>query len=118
MLLYLKKKINEIIINAIHNQDLINKYKEQNENLKKILNPYLPKTIIQEIYPSNIYSEKQFPDLKYFYISEFPSKEHFIKQFNSKVNNKDKYPIINIIITEDDFHEKLKLLKYIPDMNL
>ena len=112
-----EKKINEIIINKIKNTDLINKYKEQNDNIIKNINPNLPKTIIQEIYPSNIYSEKQYPDLIYFYISEFPSKEHFIKQFYSEENNKDKYPIINIILTEDDFHQKLKLLKYIPKIN-
>ena len=48
-------------------------------------------------------------------MAEFPSKENFIEKFEEK--NKDKYPIINIIINENEFHKKLKLLKYIPIIN-
>ena len=109
-----EKEINDIIINKNKNMELIKGYTKQNEFLINI-NPNLPKTIIQEIYPSNIYSEDKYPDLKYFYMAEFPSKENFIEKFEEK--NKDKYPIINIIINENEFHKKLKLLKYIPIIN-
>ena len=42
---------------------------------------------------------------------------HFITNFNSKDKNKDKYPILNCIINNQEIREKLDLLKYLPKIN-
>ena len=110
------KQIKEIIDKIIKNINLIDDYNNQNNYLINI-NQNLTKTIIQEVFPANKYSENEYPDLKYFYISELPSKENFIEKFKLKKENQVKYPILNIIVTEDDFNKKLHLLKYLPTIN-
>ena len=111
-----EKTINEIINNKIKDKNTIEDLKKKNDDLIKI-NPNSFKSIIQEIFPYNIYSKNDFPDFKYFYMSEFPGKQHFILKFNSKEKNKEKYPILNTIINNDDLKEKLKLMKYLPKIN-
>ena len=111
-----EEEINEIIMKKINDQNLIN-------NLKKInlhsinLDEKLDKTIIEEIFPYNKYSEEEFPNLKYFYLNDIPNQEHFINSFNIKENNKNKYPLINSIINDKSIREKIKLMKYIPKIN-
>ena len=111
-----EKEINNIIIEKIKNKNLIDDFKRI--NLHSInLEEKSDKTIIQEIFPYNKYSETELPFLKYFYINEIPTREHFIKSFNLKENNKTKYPLINAIINNDDIRKKIKLMKYIPKIN-
>ena len=97
-----EKEINEIINKKISDEKLINEYNERNYNLINI-NPKAIKSIIQEIYSPNKYPE--YPEMKYFYLSEFPSKENFISKFNDI--NKEKYPLLNIIVNEDEFNKNL-----------
>ena len=111
-----EKEINDIIIEKIKNKNLINNLKQI--NLYSInIEEKSDKTIIQEVFPYSKYSEEEFPCLKYFYIYEIPTKEHFIHDFNLKENNKSKYPLINSIINNVDIHKKIKLMKYIPKIN-
>ena len=111
-----EKEINNIIIQKIKNKNLIDNFKRI--NLHSIsLEEKSDKTIIQEIFPYNKYSEEELPSLKYFYISENPTKENFIKSFNIKENNKNNYPLINSIINDANIHKKIKLMKYIPKIN-
>ena len=111
-----EQKINEIIINKLKDNNLKDEIKKRNDDLINI-NPNSEKIIIQEIFPYNKYSENDFPDFKYFYLSEFPSKDHFILKFNSKEHNKEKYPILNAIINNDILKKKLYLMKYLPKIN-
>ena len=106
--------VNEFIINKIKDSNSIKKLKKINDDIINI-NPNSYKALIQEIYPYNKFPD--YPDLKYFYISEFPGKEHFILKFNSKEKNKEQYPILNIIINNNQLQEKIKLLKYLPIIN-
>ena len=111
-----EKEINEIIINKIKEKDLINKFKQINDNCMNL--DYLSnKSIIEELFPYDKYPEKDFPDFKYFYISELPSQEHFIQKFNSKDRNKEYYPIINSIINNGAIYSKIELMKYLPKIN-
>ena len=111
-----EKNINEIINNKIQDENVIQDLKKKNYDMINISSKSF-KSIIQESFPYNIYNEKDFPDFKYFYLSEFPGKEHFIFKFNSKEKNKEKYPILNIIINNEALKEKLELMKYLPEIN-
>ena len=111
-----EKSINEFINNKIQNNKLLHELKKRNDDLINV-NPNSDKIIIQEMFPYNKYSENEIPDFKYFYLSEFPSKEHFILKFNSREQNKEKYPILNAIINNDKLKEKLTLMKYLPKIN-
>ena len=111
-----EKEIDDVIINLIGEKDKINNYKEKNERILNI-KPDSSKVIIQEIFPYNKYDKKIFPDFKYFYLSELPSKEDFINKFNSRENNKEDYPIINMILNDQEIQQKAKLMKYLPKIN-
>ena len=111
-----EEEINNIVLEKIKNKNLIDNFKQI--NLHSInLEEKSDKTIIQEIFPYNKYPDEEFPFLKYFYINEIPTREHFIKSFNLKENNKNKYPLINSIINNVDIRKKIKLMKYIPKIN-
>ena len=109
--------INSIIIEKINNKnELIKKYKEINNIFINSI-PYNNKAIIQEKYSSGFYSDEEYPNLKYFYISEFPSKEDFESKFNKLNKKEEKYPILYTIICNKPFVEKIDLLKNIPTIN-
>ena len=111
-----EKEVNEIIVNKLKETKLINNLKQINDNSMN-LDLFSNKAIIQERFPYEKYLEKDFPDFKYFYLFEFPTKEHFIKSFNSNNKNKDRYPIINSIINNDTIYQKIELMKYLPKIN-
>ena len=111
-----EKSVNEFIINKIQDKNAIKDLMKKNDDIIKV-SPKTFKSIVQELFPYNIYPENDFPDYKYFYLSELPGKEHFILQFNSKEKNKEKYPILNIIINNDILKEKIELMKYLPTLN-
>ena len=112
----LEKSFNEIIINKIRDKNLIQDLKNKNYDLLKI-SPFSAKSIIQELFPYTIYPENDFPDFKYFYLSELNGKEHFILKFNSKEKNKEKYPILNAIINNNELKKRIELMKYLPKIN-
>ena len=111
-----ENKINSIIMEKINNNELIQKYKEINNTFINYI-PYSNKAIIEEKYSGEIYSDEKYPNLKYFYTSEFPNQEDFIKKFNELNNKEEKYPILYTIINDKSFREKIELMKNIPIMN-
>ena len=115
-----EKEINNIIKNIINeevnnNKMLMRQYIMQNNILLNV-EPFSEKSIISETEPSEIYSKDNYPEIEYFTKSKLPSKENFIKAFND-LKNKEKYPIINIIINNEELKKKLKLLQYLPITN-
>jgi len=80
--LNLENKINEIIINKMHDENSVDNYYKHNSRLISI-KPEAIKTIIQEIYPPKKYSEKDYPDMKYFYLSQIK----FLIYYFIKLNN-------------------------------
>ena len=111
-----EKEINDIIINKNKDLNNIQNLKILNDSVTD-LKPMSSKAILQEVFPYTNYLEQDFPSFKFFYLTEFPSQEHFIHDFNSKSKNKDKYPILNSIINGDTIHDHIKLMKYLPLIN-
>ena len=111
-----EKEVNEIIVNKLKETKLINNLKQINDNSMN-LDLFSNKAIIQERFPYEKYLEKDFPDFKYFYLLEFPTKEHFIQFFNTRRQNKDKYPILNYIVNNEDIYSKIELMQYLPLIN-
>ena len=111
-----EKEINDIIVNLINNKNLVNIFKEKSERILNIKKDS-SKVIIQEIFSYDKYDRDKFPNFKYFYLSELPNKEHFISIFNAKEENKEKYPIINAILSDEEEKLKLKLMRYLPKIN-
>ena len=111
-----EKNVENIIRNELNNKNSINNYIE-NRNKYLDIEPNEEFAIImeEEIYNGNWNSLKnKYPELEYFIISKLPSFEDFKKEFNYLENNKDKYPIINIILNKDS---EIKYLKYLPKIN-
>ena len=111
-----EKEINDIVVSKIKDKELIKELNKKNNDIINI-NPNSIKAIIQELYSYDKYNEKEYPDLKYFNMSDFPSKEHFILKFNSREINKEKYPILNTIINNDTLITKIELMKDLPIIN-
>ena len=111
-----EKNINDIVNSLITNKNLINLYKEKSEQILN-LNQNSSKVIIQEIFPFNKYDENEFPNFRYFYLCDLPSKEHFLSLFDSSDNFEDNYPMINKIINDKELKHREKLMKYLPKIN-
>ena len=103
-LINFEHSIDVFITNIINNKNKIKKINDEYNNLnKKILNcsPQSLKEIIQSNYPPNIYSKKQYPDIKYYTVSKIINIDTFINNFNLKEENKTKYALINLLINKD-----------------
>ena len=111
-----EKDINKIITDKLKDKNLINDYQKKNNELLQVSKDSI-KAIIQELYPPNKYTDKDYPNLKYFYMSELPGKDHFITKFNSKEKNKENYPILNSIINNEILKKRIQLMKYLPKIN-
>ena len=111
-----EKDIDLLIKNKLSNKDIIESYTKKNIDLINI-SPISNKSIIQEAYPSYKYPEDKYPDFKYFYLSEIPGKENFIKSFNSREKNKEIYPILNSIVNDEALQERIELMKNLPKIN-
>ena len=109
-------KLNEEIIDFLGDRDIISSYKEKNEKILKIKHDST-RIIIQEIFSYEKYDKVKFPDFNYFYLSELPSKNDFISKFNSKEKSKENYPIINILLNDQELQQKIKFMKYLPKIN-
>ena len=70
------------------------------------------KTIITEIIPitEDIYSEKDYPMFKYFYLTKYKTKEDLIYHMDKKEN----YPLLNLLLSD---HPDIKKIKYLPIFN-
>ena len=111
-----EKDINKIITDKLKDKNLINDYQKKNNELLQVSKDSI-KAIIQELYPPNKYTDRDYPNLKYFYMSELPGKDHFITKFNSKEKNKENYPILNSIINNEILKKRIQLMKYLPKIN-
>jgi len=109
-----EKEIDEIINKALSDIKIKQNFEEKNYNIVNII-PYFSKTIIEEKYKSELYPEDIYPNLNYFYISEMPSNKDFIEKF--KLENKEEYPILDIIINNEAFRKKTDFLSYLPNLN-
>jgi len=70
------------------------------------------KTIITELVPitEDIYPEKDYPMFKYFNLTKYKTKEDLIKHMDKK----EKYPLLNLLLSEQPY---IKKMKYLPIFN-
>ena len=111
-----EEDINEIINSLISDKNKVNLFKEKSKQILNI-NQNSSKVIIQEIFPFNKYDEIEFPNFRYFYLSELPSKDHFISLYDSMNGFNEKYPMLNKIIYDKEFKNKEKIMKNLPKIN-
>ena len=107
--------INQIIENGILNYK--NYYSEYIENNKEILEleDVSIKSILQETSNISNLPQKEFPLIKYFYVTNYPSYQLFLNQFNSIPSSIIKYPVLANYLNfhEDESIEFLQNIKYI-----
>ena len=116
-----EKRVNDYILSIINNKNNIKninlEYHELNEELSK-KNPSNIKEIIQQNYDPSIYSQKEYPNIQYFCVSEIYTLDTFRTAFNSFDKNKEKYALINILINKDnEIGKNLRNMQYLKDIN-
>ena len=88
-------------------------YLDTNSKLHNINKENL-KSIILELYNPEEYPEKEYPFLKYFITTKYPTEEHFMKELYKISNYKNLYPLITSYINPNN---NIELLKYLPKYN-
>lgn len=89
---YIKELINNV-------ENLNNEYKNLNEEILNC-NPYSIKEIIQSNYAPSIYDQNMYPDIQYYSLLNIINFKTFCDKFNSSLENKKKYALINILINK------------------
>ena len=102
-------KVEKLIEKSINNySDYSNIYIEENKKQIKIDDYYNIETIVTEqVLPNEeIYPEKEYPFFKYFILTNYKTREDFIKHMDKKEN----YPLINQLLLEQPDYKKMKYL--------
>ena len=89
-------------------------YIDTNSKLHNINSESL-KSIILELYNPEEYSENDYPFIKYFIATKYPTEEHFINELYKISNYKTIYPLITSYI--DPNNSNINLLKELPKYN-
>ena len=111
-----REEIKTIILSKKDDKKLIEEFLENNTKYINII-PSFDRAIIEEKYPCEIYSDTVYPYLRYFFTSVFPNKKHFISKFNEINLRKEKYPILDMIINNQNIQDKIILMKNLPAIN-
>ena len=115
----IEKEINDYIEEVIKDKENYGKneveYLDFNKKLKNT-NPNSFIELIKENYSpfENIYSEKEFPNLKYYLYSENLNIKEFKNYLEKQQNYKRKYRLLNKILEDE---ENIKLLPNILNIN-
>ena len=94
-----------------------NRYIEENNKQAKFEDYYNIETIIAEVVPPNkeeIYTHEEYPFFKYFRLTKYKTKEDFINHLNINVEENEKYPLINQLLSKEENYSKMK---YLPKFN-
>ena len=89
-------------------------YLDTNSKLHNINSESL-KSIILELYNPEDYSEDEYPFMKYFIMTKYPTEEHFISELYKISDYKTQYPLITSYINPDN--NCIDLLKELPKYN-
>ena len=86
-------------------------YIEENK-IQLDLDNYNIKTIVNEMIPikENTYPEEEYPMFKYFLLTKYKTKNDLLNQ----MINKEKYPLLNQILSNK---EEINKMKYLPAFN-
>ena len=110
---YFEKQVENIIAEGLKNyKDYYKKYNE--ENKKKLdLDVNDLKTLVTELIPpsENVYPEVAYPFFKYFILTKYKTKEDMLR----RMDNIEKYPLLNQLIEDNPDVKKLSNLPPIND---
>ena len=116
-----EKGIDDYIKEFINNNENIEKLNEEYNKLNGELlncNPENMKEIIQSNYSPLIYDQKKYPDIQYYSVSNIINQKTFNDKFNSSIENKNKYALINILINKNlDINKGALKMKYLDNIN-
>ena len=103
-----EKLINECINNY---KNYSKKYNDENQKQSE-LNINSVKALVTEMVLPNedVYKEQEYPMFKYFILTKYKTEEDMIK----RMENKEKYPLLNQLITGNP---GVKKLSYLPSFN-
>ena len=107
-----ESQVENLITECLNNyENYSKKYNEKNKNLLELDINSL-KTLVTELIQRNEenYPEISYPMFKYFILTKYKSEEDMIK----RMNNKEKYPLLNQLITGNPAFKKLS---YLPAFN-
>ena len=114
-----EKSVNNYILEIIDKKN-INKLNEEYQILNKELlsiNIQSLKEIIQANYKPSLYSQKEYPDIQYYSISNVYNLNTFIQKFNSSPKNKEKYALIDILINKNEIKKNAINMQNLKNIN-
>ena len=114
----LEKKVTNLI------DENITIYNEKKEEYIKYNNKFTKsdmgsmRSILQELFSPLLYSTEEFPFLKYFMITKYPSKKNLEESLKTLPNYNQKYPILTNLLSDEGEVECLQNLSKInPFLN-
>ena len=105
-----EKEINKLLDNS----NELKAYEKSNSDLLSY-DPLSDMAIIYQKFSPYIYDKNSYPDMELFLNTISPDVGSMKQKFLYLSNPEDKYPLLNIILTDD--MEKIELLKLIPKFN-
>ena len=103
-----EKQVEELISQCIKEYPNYSvKYNEENKSQSELDINSL-KTLVTELVPpsAEFYSEKEYPMFKYFNLTKYKSEDDLLK----RMNNREKYPLLNQLISGNPVVKKLSNL--------
>ena len=109
-----ENKVNELIEEKIKEYgEYYKKYTEENNILMQLETTSM-KSIHHENISPDFYDEKDYPYIKYFMITTYPTRENIKKELDSIIDSEKKYPVITNYLKED---ENVLLLPNLIEIN-
>ena len=107
-----EEKVEKLITQCIKDYpEYSKKYNDENQQQLSLDINSLKTLVTELIKPTdNIYSEKEYPLFKYFIYTKYKTEEDMVR----RMDNKEKYPLLNQLITGNPAFKKLK---YLPAFN-
>ena len=96
-----ERKVNDVINQVLQNKDDANKKYQGLNNDILSFDPHTIKEIIKGDFAPKVYKD-DYPEIKYYSVSNIVNINTFIKKFNSSEENKKIYALINILINKDE----------------
>ena len=114
-----EKAVNNYILEIVDKNN-INKLNEEYQLLnRELLSIDIQsfKEIIQANYEPSLYSQKEYPDIQYYSISNVYNLNTFIQKFNSSPKNKEKYALIDILINKNEIKKNAINMQNLKNIN-
>ena len=100
-----EKEVDKYIMEIISKKENIEKLNKNYETMNNALLSFDPQSIKEIVlgnYDPSIYSQKQYPDIQYYTVSNIQDFNSFVNIFNSSKENENKYSLINLLVKSDE----------------